>query len=82
VTVGQLKQLLEDKKDEQEVRLMIQPTYPLEHAVDGVWQWEYDEASDPDDFFPAGRANSVLYLLEGEQKGYGTRRAWDFGEYI
>lgn len=110
MTVGELRELLEDLDDGVEVRLQTQPHYPLEYRVAGAAlasavredaaREREDEAAEEDcvhvpgvekSTLRAGRctecsyevpgttppAPEVLYLLEGGQVGYGTKRAWD-----
>jgi hypothetical protein len=58
---------------------MSHPSWPFEHAVDGTWQPPApDEYEDRDGFEPHGKpAESVVYLVEGTQLGYGTKQAWE-----
>lgn len=73
MTVTELKELLEEYPDELEVRIALQPNYPLESNVAGVvaladLEDEDDEPVDPDD--------DCLYILEGSQIGYARSGLW------
>lgn len=50
---------------------MIQPTYPLANHIAGVALGE--EFASGDREYP----NDAVFILEGEQIGYGERDAWD-----
>ena len=82
MTVSELIERLEEYRDEMgsvEVRLMTQSHYPFENAVAGVTSGaEINEAADEDDPKDDGDADDddVLYIVEGQQLGYGTKRAW------
>jgi hypothetical protein len=56
MTVGELREILQDMDDEAEVRLAIQPSYPLELSV--------REA------FATNEIHGPIYLGEGSQIGY------------
>lgn len=76
-----LEELREAYGGASEVRLMTQPNYPFENSVVGVVTSENmreaasgeedceDEEREPEDV--------VVYLLEGEQLGYGSKLAWN-----
>jgi hypothetical protein len=83
MTINDLIERLEEYRDELggdvEVRLMTQANYPFENTIAGVASGaEINEATDedPDD---AGDVDDddVLYIVEGRQLGYGTKRAWE-----
>ncbi|MGV1035375.1 MAG: hypothetical protein ACOYBP_09210 [Microbacteriaceae bacterium] len=117
MTVSDLIDLLSEQPADAEVRLMVQPHYPFEHAlepnlyvpalapteaicqtcfagvslIDDEWHHDHEATEDrdadhepvvelddePDSFRPAGAPEGgVVYLLEGHQLAYGTRRAW------
>lgn len=67
-----------------EVRLMVQESYPFEHLLEKVVTLEEMNA-DKRSFKPAGKhgysdknaPKAVIYLVEGNQLGYGTKRAWE-----
>jgi hypothetical protein len=70
-----LIQLLQEAEEstggDVEVCLMIQPTYPLANHIAGVALGE--EFASGDREYP----NDAVFILEGEQIGYGERDAWD-----
>lgn len=79
MTVGELKELLEDLDDEMEVRIAQQPSWPLEYAIGGGEVVDLNEpAEDEGEFVPPGEEEDleeeepreVLYLFEGSQLGY------------
>jgi len=70
MNVGELKELIEEVGDDLEVRIIIQPNYPLEYGVSDVKFYEHkiDKNMIEQD------TNPVLYILEGDQIGYAP---WD-----
>jgi hypothetical protein len=82
MTVSELIERLKEYRDEfgdAEVRLMTQSNWPFENAVAGVTSGaEINEAGDEDDPDDDGDVDDdrVVYICEGEQLGYGTKRAW------
>jgi hypothetical protein len=66
MTIDQLTQRLEEYRDliggDAEVRLMTQQNWPFENSITGLCYVEQDR---------------VLYIVEGQQLGYGTKRAWE-----
>ena len=82
MTIDELIQRLEDYRDEiggdAEVRLMTQQNWPFENTIFGLASGEEinadpDEDEDDDDV----EADQVLYICEGQQLGYGSKRAWE-----
>ena len=82
MTVSQLIESLEEYRDEYgdlEVRLMTQQNWPFENTVAGlasaveIAEAANDEDPKDGDTEPA----PVLYIVEGQQLGYGTKRAWE-----
>ena len=81
-TLGELIEALEELRsevgDNAEVRLVTQPNWPLEYTIHGVTtgaainQSEEDEGDDED-----VTEDNVVYICEGTQLGYGSKRAWD-----
>ena len=58
--VEELLEKLEGMDKDAEVRLAMQPNYPLEYTIDAaVWV-----VTDPDE------GTTIVYLAEGEQVGY------------
>lgn len=87
MTINDLIERLEDYRREFggqiEVRLMTQSNYPFENTLAGlVSGLEINAAADEDDPDDDGDVDddAVVYLCEGEQLGYGTKRAWKLCE--
>jgi hypothetical protein len=84
MTIDQLIERLEEYRDliggDAEVRLMTQQNWPFENTITGVCSGEdindLADEDDPDDDGDVD-ADAVLYIVEGQQLGYGTKRAWD-----
>ena len=78
MTVSELMEHLEEMNPDAEVRLMTQRHYPLEARLYGVCESaelrsrEDGEDDDDDD----GEIEPVVYLVEGDQVGYGLKSAW------
>ncbi|MCO5252604.1 MAG: hypothetical protein M9949_14445 [Candidatus Kapabacteria bacterium] len=66
--VSELKEILENLDDDMEVRVASQPNYPFEYAIDGAVSGAELELDGCD---------NILYLVEGEQIGYFTKKAWE-----
>ena len=84
MTIDELIERLEDYRDElggdAEVRLMTQQNWPFENTLRGLASGaEINDAADEDDPEDDGdaEADRVVYLCEGQQLGYGTKRAWE-----
>jgi len=73
MTVGELKAILEDLEDDVEVVMQYQPNYPLKSEIAGATLKSEVEGEKPE-FDEV----DVLYLVEGEQIGYGNKAAWNF----
>ncbi len=84
MTINELIERLEEYRDEiggdAEVRLMTQQNWPFENTICGLASGveindeSYDE--EPDDDGDVDQ-DAILYIVEGSQLGYGTKRAWD-----
>jgi len=84
MTIDELIARLEDYRDEiggdAEVRLMTQQNWPFENSIYGlasgaeINDYQEDEDGDEDD---DAAEDAVLFIVEGQQLGYGTKRAWD-----
>jgi hypothetical protein len=85
MTIDELIARLTDYRDElggdAQVRLMTQSHWPLEYTILGLTsRQEIDDYDDPlrgddDDDETADEAN-ILYIVEGQQFGYGSGAAW------
>ena len=88
MTIDELIERLENYRDEiggdAEVRLMTQQNWPFENSVHGLASGaeinasdeDEDEDEDEDDDGDVAR-DQILYIVEGQQLCYGTKRAWD-----
>ena len=64
---------LEDLDPEMEIRVVIQPSAPIEYEVKGmVLQSELETSS------TAPNENDVLFLLVGKQIGYVNKKIFDY----
>ena len=83
MTIDQLIERLEEYRDliggDAEVRLMTQQQWPFENTIVGVCSGEEinDAADDDPDDDGDVDADAVLYIVEGQQLEYGTKRAWE-----
>jgi hypothetical protein len=87
MTIDELIARLEDYRDEiggdAQVRLMTQQNWPFENSIYGlasgaeINDYQDDEDGDDDDDSDDAAEDSVLFIVEGQQLGYGTKRAWD-----
>ena len=90
VTINQLMGLLDDLRDElggdTSVQLMIQPRYPMKTEIRGVVSSkkidgyrEEDDDDDEEDDEPVSKTKTV-FILGGDNNGYGTKTAWDVAD--
>ena len=91
MTIDELIARLEDYRDEiggdAEVRLMTQQNWPFENSIYGLASGaeinDYDDDVDDDEDGGDGgddddaAEDAVLFIVEGQQLGYGTKRAWE-----
>lgn len=80
MTLNELIERLEEYRDQlgedAEVRLMTQQNWPFENTITGLASGaEINEANDDDD--EDVEADAVVYIVEGQQLGYGSKRAWE-----
>ena len=84
MTINEMIERLEEYRDtiggDAEVRLMTQSNWPFENDIFGLASGEEinDAADDqePDDDGDVD-ADQVVYICEGQQLCYGTKRAWE-----
>ena len=82
MTVSELIERLENYRDELgdvEVRLMTQANWPFENGIAGLASGqEINDAEDSDNPDDDGDVDDddVVYIVEGQQLCYGTKRAW------
>jgi len=82
MTIDELIARLEDYRDEiggeAEVRLMTQQNWPFENTICGLASGaEINDFDEDEEDGNDATDDSVLYIVEGQQIGYGTKRAWD-----
>lgn len=77
MTVDKLIQILADYRDEfggdTEVRLVSQPAWPFEYSIHGLTKGQEINERDGD----AANDDAVIYIVEGNQLGYGSKQAWE-----
>lgn len=85
MTIDELIARLEDYRDEiggdAEVRLMTQQNWPFENSIYGLASGaeinDYDEDDEDGGDGDDASEDAVLFIVEGQQLGYGTKRAWE-----
>ncbi len=80
MTIDELIERLQDYRDDlggdTEIRLMTQQNWPFENGIAGLASGaEINERDDGGDE-EAGDDN-VVFIVEGQQRCYGSRRAWE-----
>ncbi len=80
MTLNELIERLEEYRDlhgeDCEVRLMTQQNWPFENAIIGLVSGaEINDTDDEDD--EDVDTDAVVYIVEGTQLGYGSKRAWE-----
>ena len=80
MTLSELIERLEEYRDDlggdTEVRLMTQQNWPFENTVAGLASGqEINDRDDGDD--EDVDDDQVLFIVEGQQLGYGSKRAWE-----
>jgi len=81
MTVNELIRRLEQYRDEDgdtEVRLMTQQNWPFENTIYGVTsRKEFQSIQEPDEDQEGADEKQVIFICEGRQLDYGSKRAWD-----
>ncbi|MBN1911823.1 MAG: hypothetical protein JW818_18930 [Pirellulales bacterium] len=81
MTIDELIGRLEDYRDElggdAEVRLMTQSSWPFENQITGLASGEEINDTDEDDEDQNVDEDAVVFIVEGGQRCYGSKRAWD-----
>ncbi|MEQ8790102.1 MAG: hypothetical protein RIC55_27645 [Pirellulaceae bacterium] len=80
MTINELIERLEEYRDalgsEAEVRLMTQQNWPFENEIVGLASGE--EINEPDDGEDEDvDEDRVVFIVEGQQRCYGSKRAWE-----
>lgn len=74
--IERLEEYREDLGGDTEVRLMTQQNWPFENTVAGLASGaEINEREDGDD--EDVDEDRVVFIVEGQQLGYGSKRAWN-----
>jgi hypothetical protein len=81
MTLDDLIERLEDYREElggdAEVRLMTQQHWPFENEITGLASGaEINAVRDAEDYQDV-EADDVVYIVEGQQRCYGSTRAWE-----
>lgn len=80
MTLNQLIERLEEYRvllgDDCEVRLMTQQNWPFENTITGLVSGEEINADDDDEDQDVEN-DAVVYIVDGTQLGYGSKRAWE-----
>lgn len=74
--IDMLEEAAVEMGDDAEVRLMTQHNWPFENSIFGLARGEDINASEDDEDDDVEDDN-VLYIVEGTQLGYGSKRAWE-----
>ncbi len=80
MTLNEMIERLEEYREELggdgEVRLMTQQNWPFENTITGLASGaEINESDDDDD--ACVEDDGVVYIVEGTQLKYGSKRAWE-----
>lgn len=80
MTIDELIERLEEYRDslggDTSVRLMTQQNWPFENEIVGLASGE--EINDRDDGEDEDVDDDrVVFIVEGQQRGYGSKRAWE-----
>jgi hypothetical protein len=79
--IDRLEECCQELGDGAEVRLMTQQSWPFENRICGVTtDREINRAGGDDEDEPADEddeaGEGVVFIVEGGQLGYGTKKAW------
>ncbi len=75
--IESLQELSEAGYGDSEVRLMTQQNYPFEHAIRGITiSDELNREDEGDARTDREEEASIVYIVEGDQLGYGNKSAW------
>ncbi len=77
MTINEMIERLEEYRDavggDAEVRLMTQEHWPFENEIDGLASGE--EINERDEGDADVDEDQVVFIVEGQQRGYGSKRA-------
>ena len=75
--IGRLEEYRDELGGDAEVRLMTQSNWPFENGIVGLASGaEINDDGDDSEDDGDVEADEVVYICEGEQLCYGTKRAW------
>lgn len=74
--IDMLEEAAVEMGDDAEVRLMTQHNWPFENSIFGLASGRDINASEDGEDDDVDSEN-VLYIVEGTQLGYGSKRAWE-----
>lgn len=82
MTIDEMIERLEYYRDtvggDTEVRLMTQERWPFENSITGLCSAEeMHDACDEEPEDADTEAEKMVYIVEGGQLGYGSKRAWE-----
>jgi hypothetical protein len=81
MTLNDLIERLEEYRDELggqcEVRLMTQQNWPFENWIAGLASGQEINDQEDDEDHEDVDTDQVVYIVEGGQIGYGSKRAWE-----
>ena len=82
MTIDELIERLEEYRDnlggDTEVRLMTQQNWPFENGIAGLASGEeINERDDGDSDDEDVDEDRLVYIVEGQQICYGSKRAWE-----
>lgn len=88
MTIDELIERLEWYRDDMggdtEVRLVTQQSWPFENSVEGLCSAQdiadYCDEDEDEDEDEETEPEKVLFIVEGQQLGYGTKKAWEVCE--
>ena len=72
--ISRLEEYRETLGGEAEVRLMTQQAWPFENEIRGLASGEEIHGSDDDE---GESEDTVVFIVEGGQRGYGSKHAWE-----
>jgi hypothetical protein len=74
--IERLGEYRNDLGGDADVRLMTQSNYPFEYDIAGLASGAEIRAEEDDDGDVEVTDSDVLFIVEGQQLGYGSTRAW------
>lgn len=80
--VKELIALLEEQDPDADVLIMSQQSWPFENAVYGVCSRDdlADRDDDDDEYEDDEGAPADVFIVEGSQLRYGSKRAWNVAQ--